>query len=158
MIRIPQPPDELPAKPSAVRVSGTNALDEPPSTQSNDQDAAPLLVAKVMTNATIRQGSPFADDAATVTAKSSISGKKTLPLDLAEAGPLRYTAVGALFACGLVLGFAIPAAIWFPIGGVIITVVGIALAIFGIQSGYTKVSLGLLLIQLILFLYCFGET
>ncbi len=71
---------------------------------------------------------------------------------------MQYTAVGSLIACVVVLGFAIPAARWFPAGGVAITVLGLGLAIFGIQSGRVKESLVLVAAQLVLFLYCIAAS
>ena len=72
----------------------------------------------------------------------------------AEQGPMQYTAVGSLISCLVVLGFAIPAAVWFPAGGVAISVLGLGLAIFAIQSGRVKESLVLVAAHLVLFLYC----
>ena len=100
----------------------------------------------------IREGSPFAEGSVL-----DVSGAPVLQTThgaFAEQGPMQYTAVGSLISCLVVLAFAIPAAFWFPAGGVAITILGLGLAIFGIQSGRVKESIVLVAAQLVLFLYC----
>lgn len=73
---------------------------------------------------------------------------------LADYGPLRYTAVGALLSSLIVLAFAIPAIVWFPMGGLVLSALGVGLSLFGIQSGRVRDAMCLLVVHLGLFLYC----
>jgi len=99
----------------------------------------------------IRAGSPFATDPI-----AALPAKTTEPL--LDVGPMRYTAMGAVAASVMVLGFAGTAAWWFPAGGALIAALGCVLSIFGLYSTYRKTSAGLLAIHLCLFVVSYGRS
>ncbi len=91
------------------------------------------------TEEVIRVGSPFAID-------------PSMPIEpLMDVGPIRYTAMGATAASAMVVGFALAAAGWFPVGGAAISALGCVLAIFGMFSPYRITATTLLAIHLALF-------
>jgi hypothetical protein len=138
LIRIPQPNHDRDEPLFLFKGESTQPADSPLSVVSDSQP--------------IRQGSPFAEGSAN--RGEALSGALAIPSSSVDQGPMQYTAVGALISCLVVLGFAIPSAIWFPAGGIVITALGLGLALFGIQSGRVKESLVLVATNLALFLYC----
>jgi hypothetical protein len=99
----------------------------------------------------IRVGSPFVID--------PIAAEPSRPIEvLLDVGPIRYTAMGAVAASIMVLGFAAAATWWFPAGGTLIAALGCALSIFGLYSNYRITSAGLLAIHLCLFVLCYGRS
>lgn len=99
-------------------------------------------------HAPIRVGSPFAVDPVL-----SVPARKIEPFY--DVGPIRYTAMGAVAASLMVLGFAAAAAWWFPAGGAMTAALGCVLSIFGLYSTYRLASLALLAIHLYLFVLCY---
>ena len=75
--------------------------------------------------ADVRVGSPFRFEASPI-AGTKIQRPLAKPEAFYDVGPLRYTAMGAVAAAVLVLGFAAAAAWWFPGGGTIIAALGCA--------------------------------
>ena len=94
----------------------------------------------------IRYGSPFAVDPYW---DEPIQVEPELFLDV---GPLRYTAMGAVAASGMVVLFASASAYWFPGGGTLVAGLGGLLAIFGLFSHYRFHALGCLIVHLLLFM------
>ena len=75
-----------------------------------------------------------------------------------EAGPLRYTALGALAASLIVILFAGAATWWFPVGGALIAALGCLLAIFGLFSNHRGISALLIVVHLGLFIVSYGRS
>jgi hypothetical protein len=100
----------------------------------------------------IRVGSPFATDPS----PAVIEPKRVETFY--DVGPIRYTAMGAVAASVMVLGFGAAAATWFPTGGVLIAALGCGLSLFGLTSVYRFTSIGLLLAHLGLFLFCYSRS
>ncbi len=99
----------------------------------------------------IRVGSPFAVD--------PFEPDTTRQIEIFyDVGPLKYTAMGAVFASAMVVGFAAAAAYFFPIGGTMIAALGCVLSIFGMYSSYRLTAAGLLAIHLCLFVLSYGRT
>ncbi|OUX49763.1 MAG: hypothetical protein CBE43_09145 [Rhodopirellula sp. TMED283] len=144
----PQPsPDEDNPNPAL-----TNPMQEPDSVgdevNENVNDDAPVM-ARIVDDTPDRVGSPFA---------AAPSGKKqNLPSAVAlhNLGPLQYTAMGGVVAATMLLGFAILALAWFPIGGCIIAALGCATAILGLHSKFKRITTGLLVTHACLFIACF---
>lgn len=110
---------------------------------------------------TIRVGSPFAVDPAASSADSPATqtiSPKVSPELFYDVGPLRYTAMGAVAAAVMVLGFAIAAAWWFPAGGTLIAALGCLLSIFGLYSPVPMRSAGCLVLHAALFIVCYART
>lgn len=98
-----------------------------------------------------RRGSPFASE--------PISLPRDGPVEvLVAGGPVRYTAMGAVAASAMVLGFAAAAAWWFPGGGTMIAALGCGLSLFGLYSHYRATAAGLLLLHLALFIVSYGRS
>ncbi len=116
------------------------------------------LMAKLIepegTETPIRTGSPFAVDPpeAFILATSR-------PVEvLMDVGPIRYTAMGAVAAAGMLLAFAGVAAWWFPVGGTMIAALGCVLSIFGLYSPYRYTSVVLLTCHLALFITSYARS
>lgn len=109
------------------------------------------------TDESIRVGSPFAVDPNPI-AGTSIRLRRVKPEAFYDVGPLRYTAMGAVSAAVLVLGFAAAAAWWFPGGGTIIAALGCALSIFGLYSNRKLVASGCLVLHLMLFMISYSRA
>jgi hypothetical protein len=109
------------------------------------------------TDQAIRVGSPFAVDPSPI-AGTSIQRRRVRPEALYDVGPLRYTALGAVSAALLVLGFAAAAAWWFPGGGTIIAALGCALSIFGLYSNRKITASGCLVLHLLLFMISYSRA
>jgi hypothetical protein len=105
----------------------------------------------------IRVGSPFAVDPNPI-AGTSIQRRRVKPEAFYDVGPLRYTALGAVSAALLVLGFAAAAAWWFPGGGTIIAALGCALSIFGLYSNRKMTASGCLVLHLLLFMISYSRA
>ena len=97
----------------------------------------------------LRVGSPFAVDPV------AVSRAKKPVETFHDVGPIRYTAMGAVAASVMVLGFAATAAWWFPAGGTMIAALGCVLSVFGLYSTYRLPSSGLLAVHLYLFVFCY---
>jgi hypothetical protein len=99
----------------------------------------------------VRLGSPFAED--------PFETDDAPPIEnLYDVGPLKYTALGAVAASVLVLGFAAAAAYLFPAGGTMVAALGCLLSLFGMYSPWRLASAGLLAVHLFLFLLSYGRT
>jgi hypothetical protein len=101
--------------------------------------------------ASVRIGSPFAVDPFTHDPARAIEA-------FYDVGPLKYTAMGAVSASLMVVGFAAAATYFFPIGGTMIAALGCVLSIFGMYSSYRLTAAGLLAIHLCLFVLSYGRT
>ena len=101
--------------------------------------------------ADVRVGSPFAVDPTIPAAKRPIE-------PFYDVGPIRYTAMGAVAASIMVLGFASVAAWWFPSGGALIAALGCVLSIFGMYSAFRKTAISLLAVHLLLFVVSYSRS
>lgn len=100
----------------------------------------------------IRVGSPFAVDPVPL-------DRVAKPIEsFYDVGPVRYTAMGAINASIMVIGFGVAAASWFPAGGVLIAALGCGLSLFGMASVYRKSAIVLLLVHLGIFLLSYLRT
>ncbi len=97
----------------------------------------------------IRNGSPFAVDPLEHAASGEL---------IYDVGPVRYTAMGAVAAAVMVLGFASIAAWWFPAGGTLIAALGCVLSIFGMYSAFRITSATLLALHLCLFVVSYARS
>ena len=77
---------------------------------------------------------------------------------LDDAGPLCYTALGALAASLIVILFAAVGTWWFPAGGALIAALGCLLAIFGLFSTYRISSAVLIVVHLGLFVVSYSRS
>ena len=132
--------------------------DEPPRADVGSDAAEfaqdePIIakLADTVDEASIRVGSPFAIDPS--------AAEPTEPIEtFHDVGPIRYTAMGAVAASVMVLGFAAAATWWFPAGGALIAALGCVLSIFGLYSPYRMTSATLLAIHLCLFVVSYGQS
>ena len=99
----------------------------------------------------VRVGSPFAADPFEADPARAVE-------TLYDVGPLKYTAMGAVSASVMVVGFAAAAAYFFPVGGTMIAALGCVLSILGMYSSYRVTAAGLLAIHLCLFVLSYGRT
>ena len=125
----------------------------PPEEASNTHneeagDEAPVL-ARVVDETPDRIGSPFA---ATPSGKA-VKQQKVIALQ--DLGPFQYTAMGGVVAAIMLLGFVIPALVWFPAGGCIIAALGCGVATLGLHSKLKRITTGVLISHTCLFLACF---
>ena len=137
--------------------STDNDLQQPPagtpsevSNTSNDElsDEAPV-VARIVDETPDRIGSPFA------AAPSGKTVKQPQIVGVQDLGPFQYTAMGGVVAAIMLLGFAIPALVWFPVGGCIIAALGCGTATLGLHSKFKRITTGVLISHTCLFLTCF---
>ncbi|TWU56697.1 hypothetical protein Poly51_26140 [Rubripirellula tenax] len=97
----------------------------------------------------VRIGSPFAVDPL----------PQTVAIEpLLDVGPMRYTAMGAVAASMMVVGFASAALWWFPAGGALVAALGSVLAISGLFSNYRTASLVLLFVHVGLFVANYSQV
>ncbi len=84
----------------------------------------------------IREGSPFRQDPVFP------AGERRMGPSYADLGPFRYTAMGAASAAVLVLVFAGAGSWWFPVGGLLVAILGAVLSIVGLfaRSRFRLVS------------------
>ena len=100
----------------------------------------------------IRVGSPFAVD-------PPPTDSAVKPVEqVYDVGPMRYTAMGAVAASVVVLGFGAAAVWWFPSGGVLIAALGCSLSLFGTASAYRITSIMLLAAHLGIFLLSYSQS
>ena len=105
----------------------------------------------------IRVGSPFAADPGDLPdATLPVAPKKIEAFY--DVGPIRYTAIGAVAAAVMTLGFAAAAAWWFPGGGTLIAGLGCVLSIFGLYSPHKMYAFGCLTLHLCLFLVSYTHA
>lgn len=104
----------------------------------------------------VRVGSPFAIDPPELALADGPWPADRGGFD--DAGPLRYTAMGAAAASAMVVAFAAASLAWFPAGGVLIALLGCSLAIGGLFSRHRLASMGLLVIHLGLFIANYSKT
>ena len=114
-------------------------------------------LADAATEGEIRVGSPFRVDPSPISG-TVIHRARAKPEAFYDVGPLRYTAMGAVGAAMLVLGFAAVAAWWFPGGGTIIATLGCALSIFGLYSQRRLAATACLLLHLMLFMISYSRA
>lgn len=112
------------------------------------------LVETIQRSPALRVGSPFAVDPFDPLA--GLPTKKIEPF--LDVGPIRYTAMGAVAASLMVVGFATVATWWFPSGGALIAALGCLLSIFGLYSSYRVTSASLLAVHLCLFVVSYGRS
>ncbi len=115
------------------------------------------------TSPEVRLGSPFASDPPTAASAERVSNATELESSGTKAessggeyrwqlGPLRYTALGAVFAAALASGFALAAAWYLPSGAIAVATLGCGLALFGLHSPRPITAALLVLVHLALFL------
>ena len=147
---------ELPAEVGTTGDAKPRGLNSP--TEGGETgEAEPIRASLVQTtddSPPIRVGSPFAVDP--IDPLVGIPVKQIEPF--LDVGPIRYTAMGAVAASIMVLGFAGTAAWWFPTGGALIAALGCVLSIFGLYSTYRFTSVGLLAVHLCLFVVSYGRS
>ena len=152
--RPPDESDDSPPEVSASRDAESIRVQNPiPGTGDPEPIEASLVESIDGANA-VRIGSPFAVDP--IDPLSGIPAKRIEPF--LDVGPIRYTAMGAVAASIMVLGFASAAAWWFPAGGALIAALGCVLSIFGLYSSYRFTSALLLAVHLCLFVVSYGRT
>ena len=103
----------------------------------------------------IRVGSPFIKDP---DLWDGVTIAPRRPEKFYDLGPLRYTAIGAVAASLMVLGFAAVAFWWFPGGGTLIAALGCALAIFGLYSQHRRTASICLVLHLLLFIASYSRA
>ncbi|MEE2934794.1 MAG: hypothetical protein VYA84_02240 [Planctomycetota bacterium] len=126
----------------------TSATNSSPSTTGSD---AGHVVVEDTSTTNIRVGSPFAVDPTVPAAERAIE-------PFYDVGPIRYTAMGAVAAAIMVLGFASVAAWWFPSGGALVAALGCVLSVFGLYSAFRKTAISLLAIHLALFVFSYSRS
>ncbi|MDF1840986.1 MAG: hypothetical protein P1U77_06085 [Rubripirellula sp.] len=130
--------------------SATNSSPSTTGSEAADVAAEDAVVADALTT-DIRVGSPFAVDPTIPAAERPIE-------PFYDVGPIRYTAMGAVAAAIMVLGFASVAAWWFPSGGALIAALGCVLSVFGLYSAFRKTAISLLAIHLALFVLSYSRS
>ena len=103
----------------------------------------------------IRVGSPFIKDP---DLWDGVVVAPRKPERFYDLGPLRYTAIGAVAASVMVLGFALVAFWWFPGGGTLIAALGCALAVFGLYSQHRRTASVCLILHLLLFIASYSRA
>jgi len=126
----------------------------------NDETSEPMTTeTTALTEGAIRVGSPFAVDPPPRSTRTAADSSGPASNDIEafyDVGAIRYTAMGAVLASVMVLGFGGVAAWWFPVGGVMIAALGCGLSLFGMASVYRFTSIGLLLAHLGMFIYSYS--
>ena len=105
----------------------------------------------------VRVGSPFAAETVitpVIGPRKEFGGSERFD----HIGPFRYTALGAVAASALVVGFATAASFWFPAGGAVVAALGCVLAIVGLSSSYRFASSALLAVHLCLFVVSYSRS
>ena len=88
--------------------------------------------AKNASEQAIRTGSPFRGTPQPAIRPVPVVGSGET--SYADLGPFRYTAMGAALAAALVVAFASLGAWWFPVGGVLVAMLGAVLSVVGMFS------------------------
>lgn len=130
--------------------SATNSSPSTIGSEAADVAEGDAVVEDALTT-DIRVGSPFAVDPTIPAAARPIE-------PFYDVGPIRYTAMGAVAAAIMVLGFASVAAWWFPSGGALIAALGCVLSVFGLYSAFRKTAISLLAIHLALFVLSYSRS
>lgn len=104
----------------------------------------------------VRTGSPFASGSATAQQESAPPPFR-LPEPIGE-GVWRETAAAAGYSTWVLIPFAIAGWIWFPAGGVAITLLGVAMSVMGLSSRLVKPSLIAFAIHAILLVSCYTQS
>ncbi|MCC9602210.1 hypothetical protein LOC67_16765 [Stieleria sp. JC731] len=106
----------------------------------------------------IRVGSPFRIDPPRrrQVAIQKASGEAAY----ADYGPFLYTSMGAASSAVVILAFAALGYFWFPIGGVLVTMLGIGLSLLGLFSNkrFRIAAISALPLHLGLFLLCYTRA
>ena len=154
-------PHDQPKKPNRQDVASEVAKSGPADAEARGERAneesevavEPIAARLVESDSapSIRVGSPFAVDPAVITSTGPTES-------IYDVGPVRYTAMGAVVASAMVLGFACAGAWWFPAGGTLVAALGCLLSIFGLYSTYRFSSAGLLVVHLCIFALCYGRS
>ncbi|QDT07261.1 hypothetical protein K227x_56880 [Rubripirellula lacrimiformis] len=139
----PPPPDRASLSDSPAQSSPGEM---PPQSDVADPDSGTL---DGDLDESIRVGSPFAGDPVPL---------HPVVQPVVDVSPIRYTAMGAVAASVMVVGFATAAFWWFPAGGIVVAALGCVLSIFGIFSSYRLAAMGLLAIHLFLFVANYGQV
>ena len=143
--------DETVAGETAPR-SGIMNSESNPDAASDEKDGNNTVI-QDRSKEPIRYGSPFAVDP--VLDPTRVTAPAEVFID---AGPLKYTAMGAVAASAMVILFASAAAYWFPGGGTLIAVLGCVLAILGLFSYYRFRAFACLVAHLALFLVSYARA
>jgi len=107
----------------------------------------------------IRTGSPFA--AGSMISQSGtvrLRDPQTVAKEAIGEGVWRETAASAVFASGMLIGFAIPGWLWFPAGGILIALLGVTMSLLGFSSRYVKLSAAGLVIHGVILVGCYFKT
>lgn len=104
----------------------------------------------------VRVGSPFAVDPVIAEVQTDFVAAPIEPL--ADLGPMRYTALGAVGASMMVVAFGVASVWWFPVGGTVIAGLGCGLSIFGFFSNQRIWAAGLLIVHVTLFLANYSQS
>lgn len=142
------------AKPDPATTS-TDAPANDPLEARGDGAEQPALTARLAFDAVpearrgpVRTGSPFAKDPPEVFLRAREAVRMRMEF---EAGLLRVSAGGAVLSAGVLIGFAIPALIFFPLGALLVTGLGGLMSLFGLLSLYQRWAMTLLLVHVGLF-------
>lgn len=100
-----------------------------------------------------RVGSPFAVDPPAVKQRRSVKPAATA----AELGSWQITAGGAVLAAVMLVFFAAASAWYFPAGTAMTAALGGVMSLLGLSSLYPRLSFGLLVTHLALFLLAFAQ-
>ena len=107
----------------------------------------------------IRQGSPFAAGSAkTPLGTGRWRNSDAIVNETIGEGVWRETAASAVFASGMLIGFAIPGWLWFPAGGIPIALLGAAMGLLGFSSRYTKLAATGLVIHGVILVGCYFRS
>ena len=113
----------------------------------------------VLVNGDVRKGSPFAAGSA-IAQPGSVRwvNSQTVVAESIGQGVWQETATSAVFASWLLLGFAIAAWMWFPAGGMAITLLGMTMSLLGFSSNYKKLSTVGLVTHGVILTSCYFQT
>ena len=107
----------------------------------------------------VRKGSPFAAGSAIAQPGSGrwVNSQPVVAESMGQ-GVWQETATSAVVASWLLLGFAIAAWMWFPAGGVAITLLGMTMCLLGFSSHYKKLSTMGLVTHGVILTSCYFQT
>ena len=130
----------------------TSSASEPPGT-------ALELQLDVLVAGDVRKGSPFAAGSAIAQPGSGRwVNSQTVVAESIGQGVWQETATAALFASWLLIGFASAAWMWFPAGGMAITLLGMTMSLLGFSSNYKKLSTVGLVTHGVILTSCYFQT
>jgi hypothetical protein len=110
-------------------------------------------------DAAVRKGSPFADGSAR---PGPLVGRQwraaTIERESIGEGVWRETATAATFAAWMLLGFVAVGWAWFPVGGIAIALLGIAMSLMGLSSRHVKLAIAAMTIHAAMLCGCYFNS